>query len=167
MCGVQICKNKSSHSTQDYHSISFRLFLVTLVCVGSVRAFRLLCCIVMCLLRLALFANLFPHVSQSSFASLSNSRAAAHFPKRSYSPTILSNIYFSPTTVNSKQKDVTGTPPTLWCWEGVPRHVEMVRTKCQPKSWSGQNANHGKKSPGQNANLGWHFFRLAFCPVGI
>ena len=28
---------------------------------------------------------------------------------------------------------------------GVLRHVEMVRTKCQPKSWSGQNANHRKK----------------------
>ena len=34
---------------------------------------------------------------------------------------------------------------------------KLVRTKCQP--W--------KKSPGQNANLGWHFVRLAFCPVGI
>ena len=37
----------------------------------------------------------------------------------------------------------------------------MVRTKCQPKSWDGQNANHRNKS-GQNANL-W----LALCPVGI
>ena len=43
----------------------------------------------------------------------------------------------------------------------MPRHLEMVRTKCQPKSWSGQNANHRKKS-GQYANL-W----LALCPVGI
>ena len=43
----------------------------------------------------------------------------------------------------------------------MPKHVEMVRTKCQPKSWDGQNANHKKKS-GQNANL-W----LALCPVGI
>ena len=43
----------------------------------------------------------------------------------------------------------------------MPKHVEMVRTKCQPKSWDGQNANHRKKS-GQNANL-W----LALCPVGI
>ena len=45
--------------------------------------------------------------------------------------------------------------------EKMPKHVEMVRTKCQPKSWDGQNANHRKKS-GQNANL-W----LALCPVGI
>ena len=37
----------------------------------------------------------------------------------------------------------------------------MVRTKCQPKSWDRQNANHRNKS-GQNANL-W----LALCPVGI
>ena len=43
----------------------------------------------------------------------------------------------------------------------MPKHVEMVRTKCQPKIWDGQNANHREKS-GQNANL-W----LALCPVGI
>ena len=43
----------------------------------------------------------------------------------------------------------------------MPKYVEMVRTKCQPKSWDGQNANHRNKS-GQNANL-W----LALCPVGI
>ena len=49
------------------------------------------------------------------------------------------------------------------------KHVEMFRTKCQPKvgtdkmptkSWDGQNANHRKKS-------GWHLVWLAFCPVGI
>ena len=45
--------------------------------------------------------------------------------------------------------------------EKMPKHVEMVRTKCQPKSWDGRNANHRDKS-GQNANL-W----LALCPVGI
>ena len=42
--------------------------------------------------------------------------------------------------------------------------------------WSGQNANQKvgpdkmpttDKSHGQNANLGWHFVRLAFRPVGI
>ena len=43
----------------------------------------------------------------------------------------------------------------------MPKHVEMVWTKCQPKIWGGQNANHRKKS-GHNANL-W----LALCPVGI
>ena len=43
----------------------------------------------------------------------------------------------------------------------MPKHVEMVQTKCQPKSWDGQNANHRDKSE-QNANL-W----LALCPVGI
>ena len=60
MCGVQTCKRRSSHSTQDYHSIKFRLLLVTLGGGGSVTAFRLLCCVVMCLLRLALFVNVFP-----------------------------------------------------------------------------------------------------------
>ena len=43
----------------------------------------------------------------------------------------------------------------------MPKHVEMVRTKCQPKIWDGQNANHRDRS-GQNANL-W----LALCLVGI
>ena len=43
----------------------------------------------------------------------------------------------------------------------MPKHFEMVRTKCQPKSWDGQNANQRDKS-GQNTNL-W----LALCPVGI
>ena len=43
----------------------------------------------------------------------------------------------------------------------MPKRVAMVWTKCQPKSWDGQNANQRDKS-GQNANL-W----LALCPVGI
>ena len=43
----------------------------------------------------------------------------------------------------------------------MPRHLEMVWTKCQPKSWSGQNANHEKKSRTKCQP------RLAFCPVGI
>ena len=86
MWGVQTCKHRSSHSTQDYHSIKFRLLLVTLGCGGSVTAFRLLCCVVMCLLRLALFANVFPHSLQSNVVSVSNSWAAAHFPRISFIP---------------------------------------------------------------------------------
>ena len=78
------------------------------------------------------------------------------------------NIDFTPTTVNSNKLT---DPPT--CFTNVkggggfhdsakmPKHVEMIRTKCQPKIWDGQNANHREKS-GQNANL-W----LALCPVGI
>ena len=87
----------------------------------------------------------------------------ALFTQRRYSPTILSNIYFSPTTVNSKQKDVTGPPlPDVGGGRGgMPRLLEMVRTKCQPKSWSGQNANHRQKSRTKFQP------RLAFCPVGI
>ena len=55
--------------------------------------------------------------------------------------------------------------------------IFMIRTNCQNiLRWSGQNANQKvgpdkmpttDKSHGQNANLGWHFVRLAFCPVGI
>ena len=87
MWGGQTCKRRSSHSTQDYHSIKFRLFLVTLGCGGSVTAFRLLCCVVMCLLSLALSANVFPHSLQSNLVSVSNSWAAAHFPRRSFALT--------------------------------------------------------------------------------
>ena len=44
----------------------------------------------------------------------------------------------------------------------MPKHVEMIRTKCQPKSWDRQNANHKKKS-GQNGILsGWHFVRTPY-----
>ena len=87
MWGVQTCKRRSSHSTQDYHSIKFRLFLVTLGCGGSVTAFCLLCCVVMCLFRLALFANVFSHSLQSNVVSVSNSSAAAHFHRRSFALT--------------------------------------------------------------------------------
>ena len=133
MCWVKTCKRRSSQSTQDYHSIKFRLFLVTLGCGGSVTAFRLLCCVVMCLLGLALFANVFPHSIQSNVVSV----------------LCFTNWfgYFMNCDFHDSDK--------------MPKHVEMVRTKCQPKSWDGQNANHRKKS-GQNANL-W----LALCPVGI
>ena len=41
----------------------------------------------------------------------------------------------------------------------MPKHVEIVRTKCQPKSWDGQNANHRNKS-GQKMS-DWHFVQLA------
>ena len=93
MWGVQTCKRRSSHSTQDYHSIKFRLLLVTLGCGGSVTAFRLLCCVVICLLRLALFVNVFPHSLQSNVVSVSNSSAAAHFHRRSFALTPESPSY--------------------------------------------------------------------------
>ena len=46
---------------------------LTFGCEGSVTAFRLLCCVVICLLRLALFANVYPHFLQSNGVSVSNS----------------------------------------------------------------------------------------------
>ena len=49
----------------------------------------------------------------------------------------------------------------LVCCGKMPKYVEMVWTKCQPKSWDRQNANHRNKFR-QNANL-W----LALRPVGI
>ena len=89
----------------------------------------------------------------------------ALFTQKSYSPTNLSNIYFSPPRVNSKQRAVTG-PPTLWCWGGegggnaktcwdgpdkMPTK-KLIRTKCQPQ----KKKSRTKCQP-----------RLAFCPVGI
>ena len=204
MWGVQTCKRRSSHSTQDYHSIKFRLLLVTLGCGGSVTAFCLLCCVVMCLLRLALFANVFPHSLQSNVVSVSNSSAAAHFHRRSFALTpesplicwnsltndlicsVTNSCSASSLTFRRKSRRIVSTCflsssalqrvrkswlnlPSWWVitacftnWFGyfmkcdleydfrdlekMPKHVEMVRTKCQPKSWDGQNANH-KKSP--------------------
>ena len=53
----------------------------------------------------------------------------------------------------------------------------MIRTKCQNMlRWSGQNANQKvgtdkmpttKKNPDKMPTFGWHYVRLAFCPVGI
>ena len=53
----------------------------------------------------------------------------------------------------------------------------MIPTKCQNMlRWSGQNANQKfgadkmpttEKSPDIMPTFGWHYVRLAFCPVGI
>ena len=53
----------------------------------------------------------------------------------------------------------------------------MIWTKCQNMlRWSGQNANQKvgtdkmpttEKSPDKMPTFGWHYVRLAFCPVGI
>ena len=65
---------------------------------------------------------------------------------------------------------------TKRCYRDPP-HSLMLGGGCQDMlRWSGQNANQKvgpdkmpttDKSHGQNANLSWHFVRLAFCPVGI
>ena len=86
----------------------------------------------------------------------------ALFTQKSYSPTNLSNIYCSPTTVNSKQKDVTGPPHSLMLGGG----------KCQDMlRWSGQNANQkvdpDKMPTTEKKSRTKCQPRLAFCPVGI
>ena len=53
----------------------------------------------------------------------------------------------------------------------------MIWKKCQSMlRWSGQNANpkvgtdkmpSKEKSPEKMPTFGWHYVRLAFCPVGI
>ena len=145
MWGVQTCKRRSSHITQDYHFIKFRLFLVNLGCRGSVIAFR----IVMCLLRLALFANVFLTVQCCVSVQLLGS-----------------------------------CPPSQKKFRPHPR-FDLLKflsywldsTKCQNMfRWSGQNANQKvgtdkmlttEKSPDKMPTFGWHYVRLAFCPVGI
>ena len=93
--------------------------------------------------------------------SLSFPQKLALFTQKSYSPTNLSNIYFSPTTVNSKQKDVTGPPHSLM-WGGGCQ--DMLR-------WSGQNANQkvdpDKMPTTEKKSRTKCQPRLAFCPVGI
>ena len=93
--------------------------------------------------------------------SLSFPQKLALFTQKSYSPTNLSNIYFSPTTVNSKQKDVTGPPHSLMLGGGC---QDMLR-------WSGQNANQkvgpDKMPTTEKKSRTKCQPRLAFCPVGI
>ena len=145
MWGVQTCKRRSSHITQDYHFIKFRLFLVNLGCRGSVIAFR----IVMCLLRLALFANVFLTVQCCVSVQLLGSCP-------------LSQKKFHPHPRFDLLKFLS-----YW----------LDSTKCQNMfRWSGQNANQNigtnkmpttEKSPDKMPTFGWHYVQLAFCPVGI
>ena len=142
MCWVQTCKRRSSQSTQDYHSIKFHLFLVTLGCGGSVTAFRLLCCVVICLLGLALFANVFPHSLQSNVVSVSNSWAAAHFPRRSFALT-----------------------PDLICWSSLA--IDLIWQNARTCLDGPDKMPTTEKSPDKMPTFGRHFVWLAFCPVGI
>ena len=57
-----------------------------------------------------------------------------------------------------------------------PKHVEMFRTKCQPKIGTDKMPTTEKspdemptteKSLDKMPTFGWHYVRLAFCPVGI
>ena len=48
----------------------------------------------------------------------------------------------------------------------MPKHLEMVRTKCQPKIGTDKMPTT-IKSPDKMPTFGWHFVRLAFRPVGI
>ena len=45
----------------------------------------------------------------------------------------------------------------------MPKHLEMVRTKCQPKIGTDKMPTT-IKSPDKMPTFGWHFVRLAFCP---
>ena len=148
---------------------------LTFGCEGSVTAFRLLCCVVICLLRLALFANVYPHFLQSNGVSVSNSDCWSSLTidlicsfTNFCSASWLAFRWKSWRIVFPKVFPIAKSPQKLTqlalitnCftnWFGylmkcdlecdfhdsdkMPKHVEMVRTKCQPKIWDRQNANH-------------------------
>ena len=48
----------------------------------------------------------------------------------------------------------------------MPKHVEMVQTKCQPKIGTDKMPTT-IKSPDKMQTFGWYFVRLAFCPHTI
>ena len=50
--------------------------------------------------------------------------------------------------------------------EKMPKHLEKVRTKCQPKIGTDKMPTT-EKSPDKMLTFGWHSVWLAFCPVGI
>ena len=55
--------------------------------------------------------------------------------------------------------------------DNMPKHVEMVRTKCQPKIGMDKMPTP-EKSPDKmptkvGISSGWHFVRLAFCPTTL
>ena len=85
------------------------------------------------------------------------------------------NIDFTPTTVNSNK--LTDPPTRFTNVKGGGIGIFMTRPKCQNMlRWSGQNANQKvgmdkmpttEISPDKMPTFGWHYVRLAFCPVGI
>ena len=48
----------------------------------------------------------------------------------------------------------------------MPKHVEMVRTKCQPKIGTDKMPTT-KKSQDKISTSSWHFVRLAFFPLAF
>ena len=133
MCGVQTCKRRSSHSTQDYHSIEFRLFLVTLGCGGSVTA--------------NYWLDLFCHQFLCSIIAYIQVKKSAHcvnFFLFAKSPQKLTQLALI--TTCCRNWFGLFMKCDLECdfhdCDKMPKHVEMIRTKCQPKIWDGQNANH-------------------------
>ena len=157
MCGVQTCKRRSSHSTQDYHSIKFRLFLVTLGCGGSVTA--------------NYWLDLFCHQFLFSLIAYIQEKKSAHcvnfFPK-------LFRIALQ--RVRKSWLNLPSSLPVLQIDLAISWNVIfMIRTKCQNMlRWSGQNANQKvgtdkmpttEISPDKMPTYGWHYVRLAFCPT--
>ena len=112
-----------------------------------------------------------PFHSHEWINSYRNANRSWLFSLRRVIPQQIYQTSTSPPQQSTANKKMLQDPPTLWrwvgegggdaktCWDGPDKMPtkKLIRTKCQPQ----------KKSHGQNANLGWHFVRLAFCPVGI
>ena len=109
--------------------------------------------------------------------SVTNSCAASSLTFRRKSQRIVSTS-FSLQRVRKSWLNLPSSLPVLeidlaFLWNVI----FMIVTKCQNMlRWSGQNANQKfgtdkmpttDKSPDKMPTFGWHYVRLAFCPVGI
>ena len=178
---------------------------LTFGCEGSVTAFRLLCCVVICLLRLALFANVYPHFLQSNGVSVSNSDcwssltidlicsvtnscSASSLTFRRKSRRIVSTCFLSSSALQRVRKSWLNLPSwwvitacfTNWFGYFMECNLEYdfhdLKKMQNMLRCSGQNANQKvgtdkmpttEKSQDKMPTFGWHYVRLAFCPVGI
>ena len=151
MWGVQTYKRRSSHSTQDYHSIKFRL---------SRRSWLWGLCNSLPLF--VLRSNVPPQFGTVCECFFTFLTVQCWVSVQLLGSCPLSQKKFRPHPRFDLLKFLS-----YW----------LDSTKCQNMfRWSGQNANQKggtdkmpttEKSPDKMPTFGWHYVRLAFCPVGI
>ena len=169
---------------------------LTFGCEGSVTAFRLLCCVVICLLRLTLFANVYLHFLQSNGVSVSNSDcwssltndlicsvtnscSASSLTFRWKSWRIVSTCFLSSSTLQRVRKSWLNLPHHYLFYKLIWLYYEMWFGKWF--SWFGQNAKtfwdgpdkmptkklgRTKSQPQKKSGQNANLW-LALCPVGI
>ena len=108
----------------------------------------------------------FPFILMNEYIHIETRTEAGSFHSEELFPNKFIKHLLLPHNSQQQTKRCYRTPPLSDVGGGC---QDMLR-------WSGQNANQKvdldkmpttEKSHGQNANLGWHFVRLAFRPVGI